>query len=304
MVCVVGAVFLFCFVARDSTHDATSIGLLSVGGPLIRQETSRRRFIKYTPSLWEQLWLDNIHGWEKERLICKKLKSEAQFPFVRAFMKTTCTYQYEGTPWCIVDDGTGEKRRFWFNLDTGKVARDVPTEPPPSGFKTWQDVFASRNAVKPFAPEELESGNEVPMVFSRFDFVDDITGNEFSEYIEPLVSHLRHPLSACYQKASYTTRAYIIPPTNYAPAIDSKSFTLTLAPHSGVRERAALPYHSSPRCGNAMVSILITLSVGKELQSPKSSILPFQTSTRRESITTSSSLPAVQTNQNHSFPPS
>lgn len=133
-------------------------------------------------------------------------------------MKTTCTYQYgEDVPWCTVDDGTGEKRRFWFNLETGKVARDEPLDAPPPGFQSWFEVFESRKPAKPFAPEELEAGNEEPMVFSRFDFMDEVTRERYSEYIEPLVSHLRHPLSACYQKASYTTRAYIIPPPKHSP---------------------------------------------------------------------------------------
>lgn len=223
---VVGIVILFLYISSDKEDTDSEASLLfSVRGSGHQGESSRRRFLKYTPSLWEQLWLDNIQGWEKKHLICKKLKSEAQFPFVRAFMKTTCTHQYEGTPWCTVDDGTGEKRRFWFNLDTNKVSREDPPDLPPSGFTSWSQVFESRSPVKPFAPEELESNNEVPMVFSRFDFVDDFTGKQYSEYIEPLVSHLRHPLSACYQKASYTTRSYIIPPPGKSLSDkDSKKF--------------------------------------------------------------------------------
>jgi hypothetical protein len=138
-------------------------------------------------------------------------------------MKTTCTHHYKDTHWCSVDDGTGDRRRFWFNLDTGKVAREEPPEKPPKGFSSWSQMLKSQNKVKTFAPEELESGNGLPMVFSRFDFMDEVTGQTYSEYIEPLVSHLRHPLSACYQNASYTTRAYLIPPSKNSP-IKSKKY--------------------------------------------------------------------------------
>lgn len=223
---IIGVVFVLLYsISNNDSSDSVSSGLFTIGEAAVNGEKSRRRFVSYTSSLWEQLWLNNIQGWEKERLICKKLKSEAQFPFIRAFMKTTCTFQYEGTPWCTVDDGTGEKRRFWYNLETGKVAREAEdiSDLPPSGFKNWIQVFESRKSVKPFAPEALESSNEVPMVFSRLDFVDDVTGKPYSEYIEPLVSHLRHPLSACFQKASYTTRAYVIPPPGDSP-LESKKF--------------------------------------------------------------------------------
>lgn len=122
-----------------------------------------------------------------------------------------------------VDDGTGEKRRSWYNLDTGKASRDDPPDLPPSSFKNWSEVFDSRSPARPFAPEDLESQNEVPMVFSRFDFMDEVTGRKYSEYIEPLVSHLRHPLSACYQKqASYTTRAFVVPPPGENVPVESK----------------------------------------------------------------------------------
>jgi len=58
-------------------------------------------------------------------------------------------------------------------------------------------------------------------IFSKFTFLDEHTGEEYVEYIEPLVSHLRFPLCHCIDpipntpsyKYHYTTfRGWLIPP--------------------------------------------------------------------------------------------
>jgi hypothetical protein len=42
-------------------------------------------------------------------------------------------------------------------------------------------------------PKPVKPGPEHEHIVSKFVFVDETTGLEYTEYIEPLVSHLRHP---------------------------------------------------------------------------------------------------------------
>lgn len=166
-----------------------------------------RRFVKYTSSEWEQLWLDNIAVWEKNRQICQQLKS--QVDYLRSFMKVLCTHIYPQTPWCSVNDGVSQTI-WWFHLGTAKVS-SIPDEPPPAPFETWDSVLESRSAPRSIIPKDKHLN-----VFSRLDFVNDYTGEHYSEYIEPLVSHLRHPLSFCDMAVDYSDRSFIVPPPSLA----------------------------------------------------------------------------------------
>jgi hypothetical protein len=57
------------------------------------------------------------------------------------------------------------------------------------------------------------------------DFVNDNTGEHYSEYIEPLVSHLRHPLSFCDFAVDFSDRSFIVPPPSSASSfVGVKSF--------------------------------------------------------------------------------
>jgi hypothetical protein len=168
-----------------------------------RDVPTARRFLKYTSSQWEQLWLDNIHVWEKNRQICQQIQSQVQY--LRSFMKVVCTHIYPNTNWCSVDDSVSN-HIWWFNLDTAKISQ-IPDEPPPIPFDSWDDVYDSRSAPRSILPKKKDES-----VFSRLDFVNDFTGEHYSEYIEPLVSHLRHPLSFCDIAVDYADRSYIVPP--------------------------------------------------------------------------------------------
>merc|ERR1712157_227435 len=69
----------------------------------------------------------------------------------------------------------------------------------------------------PGKPIELvdlpEDENGVPSIFSKFVFYDEATDKTFVEYIEPLVSSLRHPLALCSHKMFYLVkRSFLIPP--------------------------------------------------------------------------------------------
>ena len=51
-------------------------------------------------------------------------------------------------------------------------------------------------------------------IVSHFIFLDESTGKRYTEYIEPLVSHLRFPLAGCIADPNALVfRGYIIPPT-------------------------------------------------------------------------------------------
>jgi hypothetical protein len=66
---------------------------------------------------------------------------------------------------------------------------------------------------KPIIPTK-----EVEHVLSKYVFLDETTGEEYYEYIEPLVSHLRFPLAKCLSVAEEhkhlptTFKGWIIPP--------------------------------------------------------------------------------------------
>jgi hypothetical protein len=169
-----------------------------------------RKFVSYTPSKWEQLWLDNVDEWAKAKKICDVILVD-QAEFVHDFMKLTCT-SFVGDKWCRMDDAY---RPLWYNTDDRtkfNVSFDQPPEldgipiPPP-------------NPVKP--------GPEHEHIVSKFVFLDETTGLEYTEYIEPLVSHLRHPLSQCLNASKpflwvSVFRGYVLPPPSKPPIGDGK----------------------------------------------------------------------------------
>ena len=63
-----------------------------------------RRFLNYTSSQWELMWLENIQVWEKNRTICENVLSSEQEPFLRKFQETICTHHIEDSSWCAVQD--------------------------------------------------------------------------------------------------------------------------------------------------------------------------------------------------------
>jgi hypothetical protein len=71
--------------------------------------------------------------------------------------------------------------------------------------------------IPPIQPEPVIPTERDEHVVSKFVFRDSETGEEFVEYIEPLVSHLRFPLSGCLRRVRNAygyllTKSYIIPP--------------------------------------------------------------------------------------------
>ena len=161
---------------------------------------SKRRFVKYESSYWERLWVEQVDEWAKEHKICEILLGE-QAQMVHDFLNGTCTSRYlpPHDSWCMIDD---EYRPLWYNSGN----RDE--------FEfSWIPPFSVDARVAP--PKPVIPNAENAHIFSKFTFKDEETGEEYAEYIEPLVSHLRFPLTHC------------IDPTPNEPAYKCKLYERT-----------------------------------------------------------------------------
>jgi len=173
-----------------------------------KEMKSRRRFVSYRSSEWEQMWLENIDQWTREQKICHVLLSE-QAQIVHDYLNLLCTSRMPAPydHWCVIDDelhplwyNGGNRERFDLTFERpSEVPDDVPVPPP------W-----------PVRP-----GPQHDHIVSRFIFLDEITGEYTIEYIEPLISHLRFPLAMCLEaqpndadhKYHFVTfRGWVLPP--------------------------------------------------------------------------------------------
>lgn len=147
--------------------------------------------------------------WAQEKTICAELNSPEQMVYMHDFLTLLCSARYAApyNNWCVIDD---EYRPLWYNTANrtmydlhwiNPVPEHIPLTSPP----------------KPIVP-----GPEHDEIVSKMIFRDDLTGEHYTEYIEPLVSHLRFPLCKCadfvpinndrYHWHSIMFRGYIIPP--------------------------------------------------------------------------------------------
>lgn len=144
--------------------------------PAAPSRCNPRKFLSYRSSQWEQVWLSNIGRWQHGE-ICSQMA--AQDASVRTLLAGLCAGTVPGTPWCVLDDSA---QRTWWHTAEGRASRERPAD------------------VSPAQERALVLGPARPTdrgVFSGLRFVDECTGEEFEELIEPLVSHLRHPLAGC-----------------------------------------------------------------------------------------------------------
>ena len=143
----------------------------------------------YHSSKWEQLWLDNIDAWQKHG-ICEEL--EQQKEQIKAFMKDTCSAS-TNTDWCLIDDSV---HKVWYNIKDGQVSTRKPFN-----FFTWKPFpFTTISPLHKMSPKD-------DLIWSYF-----VNPDGTREYIEPLVSHLRHPLARCmFGDIFLTDRSYILP---------------------------------------------------------------------------------------------
>lgn len=144
----------------------------------------------YHSSEWESLWLQNIRVWQ-EGGICQALGK--QHMQIRAFMNDTCSARTD-TPWCLIDDSV---HQLWYHTVDGRVQTSKPGE--------VHRMFETR----PISPSNQK-------IWSWFERRDEITGEITYDFIEPLVSHLRHPLACCQHgkgidSSFFIDRSYVLP---------------------------------------------------------------------------------------------
>ncbi len=144
--------------------------------------------------------IENVDKWGPKRDICRVLLKE-QANFVHDFLSLTCTSRmpppYQN--WCVQDDSY---RPMWYNMWNRTHFEISFKRPPhiPAGVKIPPP--------RPILPTSFDEH-----IFSRFVFLDETTGLTHTEYIEPLVSHLRFPLYKCIPPGeALLFRGYVLPP--------------------------------------------------------------------------------------------
>jgi len=181
-------------------------------------------FVQYIPSPWERKWRSGIEEFVKTDSICHQLYYDSDL--ITQLFETTCTNQLKlkkednrKEDWCQLDDTT--QQPLFFERLSGKI-------------------WGSRPSILQKVPSEVAKPIEVVSsannnaIFSKFLYRDAQNKIIAIEYIEPLISRLRHPLDCCemaYKKESIlkkspligcqvtqrlgTTRTHIIPPLRH-----------------------------------------------------------------------------------------
>lgn len=148
--------------------------------------------VKYRSSPWEKLWLDNVRNWQDGK-ICDALKEQVRE--IDQFLWDSCTHAVDDRT-CAISDNVGHV--MVFHRDTGKLEK------------------ASTKVLDPKKVRLTADRNFSDKVWSYFEHINPCTGETRREYIEPLVSHLRHPLTGCSlpdkMKVHLVDRSYVVPP--------------------------------------------------------------------------------------------
>jgi len=183
---------------RSAMVQTAQIGPPHITCPIQHLDTKNHQhsdFVTYHSSDWEQLWLDNIHLWQNVG-ICEALAGQQEQ--VHSFMNDTCSARTD-TPWCMLADSV---QILWYHTLDGRVQRAQPDD--------IRQVF-------PITPLSVGDKNHHTGIWSWFERKNIETGEVTNEYIEPLVSHLRHPLALCAPFAGselhLIDRTYILPGT-------------------------------------------------------------------------------------------
>lgn len=170
------------------------------------QPLSKRKFVYYQSSKWELSWLNRVDEWAAKKKICPVLMHDHS-EYVHDFLNLTCTSRYHKPydNWCVIDD---EYHPLWYNTANRQKFE-----------LSWVNPMPYDARIDP--PKPVVPGKEHEHIVSKFVYLDETTGERYEEYIEPLVSHLRFPLSHCIKshpdeeefKHHFTTfRGWIIPP--------------------------------------------------------------------------------------------
>lgn len=135
----------------------------------------------YHSSKWEQLWIENIEKWQRHQ-ICEVLAGQKEY--ISSFMKDTCSATTD-TDWCLIDDSV---HQVWYNTKNGQATLQKPSS------------VTSISSLRKISPKD-------DLIWSYFELSDGTR-----EYIEPLVSHLRHPLARClFGDTFLIDRSYVLP---------------------------------------------------------------------------------------------
>jgi hypothetical protein len=186
-----------------STNDVSSQDQITNTGS---SKPIRRRFVSYQPSVWEMFWLKHIEALSESRLVCHVLLDD-QLQYLRQYLEILCNRRLQSPyeNWCVIDDGYAP---LWFNLQNENRLELTFERPVP--------LLAH---VSP--PELIVPDSKYEEILSKFTFIDEITGETYVEYIEPLVGHLRFPIQKClhpfpvtpqYRNSFLSFRGWIIPP--------------------------------------------------------------------------------------------
>jgi hypothetical protein len=142
--------------------------------------------------------LDGVDDWGPKKDICRVLIEE-QASLVHDLLELTCTSRMPAPyqDWCVQDDSF---HPLWYNTANRKEFELSWVRPAhiPVGIE-----------IPPPAPIVPTAKDE--HIVSKFIFLDETTGRFHTEYIEPLVSHLRFPLCKCIQPFPVTP-SYVPPP--------------------------------------------------------------------------------------------
>ena len=166
-------------IISNSHHKETNAKIIN---------TTISSYIKtYKSSEWETIWLQNIKEWQKKN-ICNALQEQNEY--LQIFLNDTCSAR-TNTPWCLIDDSV---HSVWFHTINGKFSLSKPAE------------ITQVTTIKAIKPSNHK-------VWSRFEYRNMANGEVTYEYIEPLVSHLRHPLAECGPDGHLflVDRSYILP---------------------------------------------------------------------------------------------
>lgn len=202
------------FSPSESPFSIEHEGGMTTDQARAKKAGAKLTFVKYTSSPWEQQWLDNVHTYEVDETICEQLLGP-QKSSLHDFMKYSCTTRIHGSDWCGIDD---DVRPFYYNTanrDTFELRLHGP----------WLDN------VEIALPTPVKPTSDMKHIYSYFTFRNEETGELVEDYIEPLVSHLRHPLAGCVgeEPTRLTTlrsnlyrvlmlsRGYILPPQHVSP---------------------------------------------------------------------------------------
>ena len=147
---------------------------------------NRRKFVRYEPSDWESEWIDQIDDIIEAKSLCRSLLgSDEQKKKIHMYLDAICgnrSSEPGKLHWCHYEDAT---HYVWYNSDNLDE------------FEIYVNEMPEELTVLPDYDFPDLTPEKANAILSKLIFYDEFTQGEYTEYIEPLVSHLRFPLAAC-----------------------------------------------------------------------------------------------------------